>query len=125
MKPTPTILAVTIALVQLFDIAIHEATDQLEPLRVASNVVILLWLALLASRKISAYKGQTGVASTGVYLLLNALFLVQAGFTNPVQGGAVRWMLFLLIATTLVLAVWLIARLGTIDEKGMGPGFAK
>lgn len=108
MKPTPTILVVIIALVQLFDIAIHAATDQLEPLRVTSNVVVLLWLALLASGKISAYKGQTGVASTGVYLLLNGIFLAQAGFTNPTQGGAVRWMLLLLIALTLALATGLI-----------------
>lgn len=107
MKPNYTLLGGSIALVQIFDIAIHAATDQLEPLRVASNVVILLWLALMASGKISAYARQIGVASVGVYLLFNALFLAQSGFTNPAQGGAVRWMLLLLVALTLALALWL------------------
>lgn len=104
MKTNLSRLGVAIALVQLFDIAIHAATDQIELLRVASNVVILLWLALMAFGKIRGYARQTGFASLGVYLLLNALFLAQAGFTNPAQGGAVRWMLFLLVILTLALA---------------------
>ena len=110
MKPHTTFVSVTIALVQLFDIAIHASTDQIEPLRVASNAVILLWLALMASGKISRSVRQTGVASVGVYLLLNALFLAQAGFTNPAQGGPVRWMLFLLVVLTLTLVIWLLFR---------------
>lgn len=109
MKSTATLLHIAIALVQFFDIAIHAATDQLEPLRVASNVVILLWLVLPASSKISGYKGRTGFASMAVYLLLNGIFLAQAGFTNPAQGGEVRWMLFLLVALTLTLAIWLLS----------------
>lgn len=108
MKPYPSLLGVAIALIQLFDIAIHAATDQLEPLRVASNVVILLWLILAASGKISASMRQTDIASVGGYLLLNAIFLAQAGLTNPAQGGAVRWMLFLLVVLTLTLAIWLL-----------------
>ena len=103
MKAHTTFVSVAIALVQLFDLAIHAATDQLEPLRVASNLVILLWLAVVTSGKISASMRQTGIVSLGGYLLLNALFLAQAGFTNPAQGGAVRWMLILLVALTLAL----------------------
>lgn len=109
MRANTISLAVSIALVQLFDIAIHAATDQLEPLRVASNVVVLLWLVLAASGKLSAYARQVGVACLGVYLLLNALFLAQAGFTNPAQDGAVRWMLILLVALTLALGSWLLS----------------
>ena len=36
-----------IALIQLFDIFIHAATNQLEIIRVISNLVILLWLAVI------------------------------------------------------------------------------
>ena len=107
MKPTATILSIAIVLVQIFDIAIHAATDQLEPLRVTSNVVVFVWLVLTASGKISAYVRQIDVASVGVYLLLNALFLSQAGLMNPAQGGAVRWMLLVLVTLTLTLALWL------------------
>jgi len=107
MKSNSTLLGGGVALVQLFDIAIHAATDQLEPLRVTSNVVVLLWLALAASGKMSVSIRQMGVVSMGIYLLLNALFLAQAGFTNPAQGGAVRWMLILLIALTLIFALGL------------------
>ena len=35
-------LGVAITIVQLFDIAIHAATNQLEPLRVVSNLIILV-----------------------------------------------------------------------------------
>jgi hypothetical protein len=38
-----------IAFVQLLDIVLHAATNQLEPLRVSSNLVILLWLAIIAA----------------------------------------------------------------------------
>lgn len=109
MKSTANLLRIVVALVQFFDIAIHAATDQLEPLRVASNVVILLWLGLAASGRIAPRLRQVGIGSIGVYLLLNALFLAQAGFTNPAQGGEVRWMLFLLVALTLALAIWLLS----------------
>lgn len=107
MKRNARFLAIVIAFVQLFDIVIHAATAQLEPVRVGSNLVILLWLVLAASGRISAYLRQVGVTCLGVYLLLNALFLAQAGVTNPAQGDEVRWMLFVLIFLTLVLAAWL------------------
>lgn len=122
MKAHATFLPVIIAFVQLFDLAIHATTDQLEPLRVASNAVILLWLVLMAFGIIRGYARQTGIASVSGYLLLNAIFLAQAGFTNPAQGGAVRWMLILLVALTLSLAVWLIYRLGATSEREKGAG---
>ena len=125
MKPNATFMGLAIALVQLFDIAIHAATDQLEPLRVTSNVVLLLWLALAASGKISAYLRQAGVACLGVYLLLNAFFLAQADVINPAQSGAVRWMLFLLLALTLAFAAWLIYRLDAPSKKEKGADFAE
>jgi hypothetical protein len=43
------VLGIGIALVQIFDVIIHAASDQLEPLRVSSNVIILVWLAIVIS----------------------------------------------------------------------------
>jgi len=37
---TAKLIGTVIAIIQLFDIAIRAATDQLEPLRVASNVMV-------------------------------------------------------------------------------------
>lgn len=101
-------LGLGLAIVQLFDILIHAATDQIEPLRVTSNVVILLWVGLAAAGRVRG-KALPG-AAIGAYILLNSAFLATEGFTNPQQGGAVRWMLFVLVIATLSLAVALIAR---------------
>jgi hypothetical protein len=43
------VLGIGIALVQIFDVIIHAASDQLEPLRVSSNVIILVWLVIVIS----------------------------------------------------------------------------
>lgn len=102
------VLSIAIVLVQLFDVAIHAATDQLEPLRVASNVVILVWAALALSGRFDA-RFRIAVASIGAYLALNVLFLAREGVTNPAQGGEFRTMLFLLVLLTTALSVLVIA----------------
>jgi len=108
-KTSSTLLSIGIAGVQLFDIIIHVATNQLEPIRVASNVLILLWLGIVASGRIKAqFTGVTG-ALLGGYLGLNLFFLATAGLTNPEQGDAPRIMLFVLIILTLALSAWLAA----------------
>lgn len=101
-------LGLGLALVQLFDILIHAATDQIEPVRVTSNVVILLWIGLEAAGRV---RGRVlPSAAIGVYILLNGVFLATEGFTNTQQGGAVRWMLFLLVIATLGLSAAFVAR---------------
>ena len=108
-------LGIAIAAVQVVDILIHAATDQIEPIRVLSNVVVLLWLGLVATGRV---KGRLlPLIAVITYLLLNALFLVQAGVTNPQQGGVVRWMLLLLVALTLALAARLIYRIGATGKR--------
>ena len=102
------ILILAIALVQIFDVTIHAATDQLEPIRVASNVIILAWLGLVAGGRGGIRSISSGMV--GGYLLLNLLFLAQEGITNPAQGGALRVMLLVLIALTEGLSAWLIYR---------------
>ena len=101
-------VGIAIAIIQLFDIAIHVATNQLEPIRVASNVIILVWLMAMASGRINTKFVQAAVASIGAYLVLNTIFLMQEGVTNPNQGGELRTMLFLLLFLTLTLSTLLI-----------------
>ena len=94
------ILGVIIGLIQLFDIAIHAATDQLEFLRVSSNVIILLWLAISASGRLNVKSLLTAVSAVGSYLIPNGIFLAREGWTNPEQGGELRIMLLLLVFLT-------------------------
>ena len=96
------ILAIGIALIQIFDILIHAATDQLEFLRVTSNIVILLWLAFVFFGKANT---NTAIGAVGLYLLLNIIFLAREGLTNPQQGGELRVMLFILVILTTVLSI--------------------
>ncbi len=98
--PLLKILGIAIALLQLFDIAIHAATDQLEFLRVSSNVIILVWLAVTASGKFNVKAGLAAISAVGAYLILNLIFLAREGFTNPEQGGELRVMLLLLVFLT-------------------------
>ena len=93
-------LGIAIALLQLFDIAIHAATDQLEFLRVSSNVIILFWLAVTASEWRNAKGVLAAISAVGAYLILNLVFLAREGFTNPEQGGELRVVLILLVFLT-------------------------
>jgi CDP-diglyceride synthetase len=93
-------MQILLALLQIFDIIIHAATNQLEPLRVTSNLVILIWLAAVAFRKIEISFRTTSLGAIGLYLLLNIAFLMREGFTNPEQGGELRIMLFVLVFLT-------------------------
>ena len=94
------VFGIAIALLQVSDIAIHAATDQLEFLRVSSNVIIFLWLAMLASGKGNIKAGLAAISAVGAYLILNFIFLAREGFTNPEQGGGLRVMLLLLVFLT-------------------------
>lgn len=102
------ILGVGIVLLQLFDIFIHAFTDQLEMLRVTSNIIILLWLAIAAAGKFNGKFLQTAKGSVSAYLILNIIFLALEGLRNMEQGGELRVTLFLLIFLTTALSALLI-----------------
>lgn len=107
-------LGIIIAFTQLFDLVLHAITNQLEFLRVTSNIIILLWLMLFLFGKMKiSYFASFG--TIGLYLFFNILFLVQAGLTNPAQGGAPRTLLFILVFLTIVLST-----LFTLDHQRSG-----
>jgi hypothetical protein len=99
-------IIVVLVVLQLFDIVIHAATDQLETLRVASNVIILAWLVAVAAGRINARAVQAAAGAIGAYLVLNILFLALEGVTHPNQGGELRVTLFALVFTTVALSTW-------------------
>ncbi len=101
---TNKFLIVLIMIIQLFDIIIHAMTNQLEILRVTSNIVILLWLTLVLLRKIPSKFLQVAIGSISTYTLLNLVFLVLEGVRT--QNGEPRIMLFLLILSTLASSTW-------------------
>lgn len=105
MQRTWLLLGIGIAIIQIFDIVIHAVSDQLEFLRVASNVVILAWLGITMLGKFR--DKLTAFGTIGLYAVLNVLFLMREGFTNPEQGGAPRTMLFILVVLTIGLSALL------------------
>jgi hypothetical protein len=102
------ILGIAIALVQVVDIVIHMATDQVEIMRIIANLVILLWVVGVAWGRFKTGFLPISVGAVGVYLLLNLTFLALEGVKNPAQGDAPRIMLFLLVLLTVGLSGWLV-----------------
>ena len=106
-KNTDTILktlGIGIAVIQLTDIIIHAATNQLEIIRVSSNLIILLWLMVFMLNWYKTKFLQISISSIGLYVILNFIFLAREGLTNPEQGGSLRITLFLLMFLTVTLS---------------------
>ena len=100
-------LGIAIAVIQILDIVLHAATGQLETIRVSSNLVMLLWLAVATSGRVGANFLSIATGSIGIYLLLNLVFLTREGLTNAEQGGELRITLFALVLLTVTLSTLL------------------
>ncbi|KPK09659.1 MAG: hypothetical protein AMJ56_10310 [Anaerolineae bacterium SG8_19] len=98
------LLGVVIILIQLIDFIIHVSTDQAEPIRIASNIVIIVWIIAALAGWLNARFRNISIAAISTYLVLNIIFLTQNGLTNPEQGGALRTTLFLLVSLTVALS---------------------
>lgn len=100
-------LVFSLIAVQLFDIAIHVGTSQVESIRILSNGVIGVWAIWSLFNKASA---QSGIVAIVLYLALNGWFLAMHGISNPDQGGALRVTLFVLVGLSTAFALWLRAK---------------
>lgn len=99
------IIAIGIVGLQVFDIVIHVATNQIELMRIVSNFVVMTWVgALLLGRSPRNFR-LVGYGALTVYALLNILFVAIHGLTNPNQGDALRIVLFILVFFTLGLSI--------------------
>ena len=104
-------LGVGVVLVQLLDVLLHVRIDQAEPIRIASNVIIIAWIVVLILGMVAQKARNVALGATGFYLLLNLIFLMQNGLTNAELGGAPRTGLIVFVLATLVLSGLLISRL--------------
>lgn len=104
MPPAARFPFLLLIAVQIVDVAIHVATDQIEPLRIASNIVIsaaaLVWSTFPPLRQPWVIWG-AGV----VYLALNMLFLGRFGLINPATES-LRIPLFVFVAASVALLSW-------------------
>lgn len=109
MAKASGILGITLGLlaVQAFDIAIHVGTGQVEPIRILSNAVLGLWAVWCW---VGRPPTRAGLVAVALYLGLNAVFLARNGLTNPHQADAPRVTLFVLVAISTALALWLKTR---------------
>jgi hypothetical protein len=101
------VTGIGLALVQIVDIIIHVATNQAEPIRITSNIIVLLWLAVLALGSVKTRFRLVAMGVIGAYLALNLIFLALNGVTNVEQGGGLRITLLVLIFRTVALAALL------------------
>ena len=101
------LLTVSIATIQILDVLVHATTNQLEVLRVCSNGIILAWLIYLSLNKANKKSWPYSYIPTGIYLLLNILFLDRAGLINT-SSGEPRIALVLFVLATAILSAILI-----------------
>lgn len=108
------LLGMSVALIQIFDAIVHIATNQIEPIRIASNVIMIAWVAGLWAGWLKGQSRRISLGAIGIYLLFNLIFLAQHGLTNPNQGDALRTALFLFVGLTVLISLWVTAQ---VDDR--------
>lgn len=96
-------ISILIISVQILDIIVHFLTNQLEIIRVQSNIVIMLWTIFLFIQTRSFSKRVITTISISIYLILNLLFIFQYGIVNS-NSGDLRIALFIFVLLTIGLA---------------------
>ena len=107
MNRAATVLLVALAGVQLIDVVFHIATGQVEVLRLIASAVIVMAAVIARAVPVGSAGITVIVVGAAIYLVLNVVFLVDAGLVNPVTG-APRIPLFVFIALTLIAAAALV-----------------
>lgn len=75
-----------IIVIQIVDVFTHALTNQLEMIRVQSNIVIVLWTIFLYLKTSKFSKRLLSTLSISIYLILNFLFIFQFGIINQYSG---------------------------------------
>ncbi len=68
-------LIYSILVIQIVDILIHVLSNQIEPLRIIANLIIIIWVLAIKENKYDW-------PIVSIFLALNAVFLVQNGVLN-------------------------------------------
>ena len=93
---------------QVVDLILHAATGGIEPIRAASNVVVVFGAA--ASVFAKRHSRRSLIIAALLYFALNLAFLLQHGLTNPATAS-LRIPLFGFVIGSLVLTSWVRRRL--------------
>ncbi|MBI1401148.1 hypothetical protein [Hyphomonas sp.] len=110
MKSNRLLPSALLIAVQVIDVLVHFLVDQTEPMRIASNTIVLL--AALWSLSGAAHSRAAIALAGTAYLGLNAFFLFQNGLINPATN-AMRIPLFGFVGASLLLIAWLEKRIRT------------
>ena len=94
--------------IQLFDILIHVAVDRIEPLRIAGNIVIILWVILLITSSVESRRWISYVVIS-LYGTLNIWFIISDRVFTYFTGQELGVM-FALIVSTLILSLFMIGK---------------
>jgi len=83
---------------QIIDITVHVLSDQIEPLRILANALVIIWFI-----QIYKYKSKNlSYLVTTIYLGLNTLFLVLNGLSN---NGEPRIFFWISISLTVLISI--------------------
>lgn len=94
--------------IQLFDILIHVAVNRIEPLRIVSNIVIILWVILLIRFSVESKRWISYVVIS-LYGILNLWFIISDRVFTYFTGQELGVM-FALIVSTLMLSLIMIGK---------------
>lgn len=94
-------LTIAVLVLNVGDIALHVAIDDVEPLRIAGNVVVLL-AAMLMQTTSRARQAHVPLIAGAVSLALNLVFIATEGI-GPLGGVLVATTTLLLAGATLAL----------------------
>lgn len=94
-------ITLLIMCIQILDIIVHALTNQLEMIRVQSNIIILLWSFFQFIPTHTFSKRIMSTLSVSIYLILNVLFLFQYGIMN--SNGSYRVALIMFVGLTIAL----------------------
>lgn len=95
-------ISILIISVQILDIIVHFLTNQLEMIRVQSNIVIMMWTIFLFIQTRAFSKSMITTISISIYLILNLLFIFQYGLVNSLSGNLrIALILFVLLTVSL------------------------
>ena len=90
-----------IILIQVADLIVHVLANQVEPLRITANIIIIIWL-LLPSKNLTK---SISLGSISLFAILNIYFLSQFGITNE---GSPRIFFWGAVISTLALSGYFI-----------------
>ena len=90
-----------IILIQVADVTVHVLANQVEPLRITANVIIIIWILLPLKSMTKSFS----LVSISLFAILNIYFLSQFRVTND---GSPRIFFWGAVVSTLVLSGYFI-----------------